>query len=66
MIFKYNGFSKEEVCRRVQLYGIDLHRVELYRMEKGISIVKDFELVALCNVLDIDYNTEIKPIIEQE
>ena len=33
-------------------------------MEKGISIVKDFELVALCNVLDIDYNTEIKPIIE--
>lgn len=58
------GFSKEEVCRRVQLYGIDIHRVELYRMEKGISIVKDFELVALCNVLDIDYNTEIKPIIE--
>ena len=58
------GFSTEEVCRRVQLYGIDIHRVELYRMEKGISIVKDFELVALCNVLDIDYNTEIKPIIE--
>ena len=63
---KKKDFSKEEVCRRVQLYGIDLHRVELYRMEKGISIVKDFELVALCNVLDIDYNTEIKPIIEQE
>ena len=58
------GFSKEEVCRRVQLYGIDIHRVELYRMEKGISIVKDFELVALCNVLDIDYNTEIEPILE--
>ena len=63
---KKKGFSKEEVCRRVQLYGIDIHRVELYRMEKGISIVKDFELVALCSVLDIDYNTEIKPIIEQE
>lgn len=61
---KKKGFSKEEVCRRVQLYGIDIHRVELYRMEKGISIVKDFELVALCNVLEIDYNTEIKPIIE--
>lgn len=58
------GFSKEEVRRRVQLYGIDIHRVELYRMEQGISVVKDFELVALCNVLEIDYNTEIKPIIE--
>ena len=33
------GLSKEEVCRRVQLYGIDIHRVELYRMEKGKSIV---------------------------
>ena len=35
-------------------------------MEKCISIVKDFKLVALCNALDIDYNTEIKLIIEQE
>ena len=61
---KNKGLSKEEVCRRVQLYGIDIHRVELYRMEKGISIIKDFELVVLCNVLDIDYNTEIKPILE--
>lgn len=33
-------------------------------MEQGISIIKDFEFVALCNVLDIDYNTEIKLIIE--
>lgn len=61
---KKKGLSKEEVCRRVQLYGIDIHRVELYRMEQGISIIKDFELVALCNVLEIDYNTEIKSIIE--
>ena len=61
---KKKGLSKEEVCRRVQLYGIDIHRVELYRIEQGISIIKDFELVALCNVLDIDYNTEIKSIIE--
>ena len=61
---KKKGLSKEEVCRRAQLYGIDIHRVELYRMEQGISIIKDFELVALCNVLEIDYNTEIKSIIE--
>ncbi len=58
------GLSKEEVCRRVQLHGIDIHRVELYRMEKGISIVKDFELIALCDVLDIDYNTEVRNLIE--
>lgn len=61
---KEKGLSKEEVCRRVQLYGIDIHRVELYRMEKGTSIVKDFELIALCKVLGIDYDKEIKTLIE--
>lgn len=58
------GFSKEEVCRRVQLHGVYIHRVELYRMEKGLSIVKDFELIALCDVLDIDYNKEVRKLIE--
>lgn len=57
------GLSKEEVCRKIQLYGIDINRVELYRMEKGISCIKDFEFIALCNVLNIDYNNEIKKII---
>lgn len=61
---KRKKMSKEDVCRQLQLYGIDMHRVELYRKELGISIVKDFELVALCKVLDIDYEKEIKPIIE--
>lgn len=61
---KQMGLSKEEVFRRVQLYGVYIHRVELYRMEKGISVIKDFELVALCNVLNMDYNNEVKKIIE--
>ncbi len=61
---KQKGLSKEEVCRRVQLYGIDINRVELYRMEKEISIVKDFELIVLCKVLGIDYDKEIKTLIE--
>lgn len=58
------GFSKEEVCRRVQLHGVYIHRVELYRMEQGISMIKDFELIALCKVLDIDYNTEVKNLVD--
>lgn len=58
------GFSKEEVCRRVQLHGVYIHRVELYRMEQGLSIVKDFELIALCDVLGIDYNNEVRKLIE--
>lgn len=56
--------SKEEVCRRVQLHGVYIHRVELYRMEIGRSIIKDFELIALCAVLDIDYSTEVRKLVE--
>lgn len=56
--------SKEEVCRQVQLHGVYIHRVELYRMELGQSIIKDFELIALCEVLKIDYNTEVKKLID--
>ena len=61
---KNKKLSKEEVCRRVQLHGVYIHRVELYRMEMGKSIVKDFELIALCKVLDIDLNTEVNNLIE--
>ena len=61
---KKKGYSKEEVCRRVQLHGVYIHRVELYRMEMGLSIVKDFELIALCDVLDIDYNKEVRKLID--
>ncbi|MBO6244140.1 MAG: helix-turn-helix domain-containing protein [Clostridia bacterium] len=56
--------TKEDVCRKVQLHGVYIHRVELYRMEQGISIIKDFELIALCDVLKIDYNKEVRGLIE--
>lgn len=58
------GLSKEEVCRRVQLHGVYIHRVELNRMEKGISIIKDFELIALCDVLEIDYQKEVRKLVD--
>lgn len=61
---KAKGLSKSEVCRGLELYGVYIHRVELYRMEMCISIVKDFELIALCDVLDIDYNKEVKKLID--
>ena len=48
--------SKEEVCRRLQLHGVDIDRIELYRMETEQMIIKDFELIALCKVLGIDAN----------
>lgn len=55
--------SKEEVCRRLQLHGVYINRIELYRMETQQMIIKDFELIALCKVLLINYE-DIKHLIE--
>lgn len=57
------GLSKIEVCRLLQLHAVYLDPTELNRMETNRMIIKDFELIALCKVLDIDYN-DLKNTIE--
>ena len=60
---KNNKLKKFEVCKQLQLHGAYIHTTELKRIEDGKMIVKDFELIAFCKVLDIDYN-ELKNTIE--
>lgn len=55
--------NKDEVCRRLQLHAVYMDRTQLNRIETGRMIVKDFELIALCKVLDVSYE-EIKNLIE--
>ncbi|MEE1390173.1 MAG: helix-turn-helix transcriptional regulator [Clostridia bacterium] len=58
------GFTKEDVCKKLQLLGINIDRVELYRMETNKMIIKDFELIAFCKVLGIDYDALLETIHE--
>ena len=55
--------SKNEVSRRLQLHAVDLDRTEINRIETGRRSVKDFELIALWKVLEID-SEELKNLIE--
>lgn len=55
--------SKIEVCKRLQLHAVYLDTTELHRMETCRMIIKDFELIALCKVLNIKYD-ELKNSIE--
>ena len=57
------GLSKVEVCKRLQLHAVYLDGTELKRMEDGKMIIKDFELIALCKVLNIEYE-KLKNSIE--
>lgn len=58
-----NGLTKVEVCNQLQLHAVYLDVTELNRMETGRMIIKDFELIALCKVLNISYS-DLKNTIE--
>ena len=60
---KLRGLNKKQISEKLDLLGVSLDRFELYKIESGKASVKDFELVALCLVLDIDF-FELKDIIE--
>ena len=57
------GLEKIEVSRLLQLHAVYLDSTELKRIEDGTQIVKDFELIGLCKVLDVNYD-DLKNCIE--
>lgn len=66
LIKKYrikNKIKKIDLCKMLQLHGVNIDSTEIKRIEDGMMIVKDFEIIAFCKVLDIDYN-ELKNTIE--
>lgn len=66
LIEKYRedaGMTKTDLSKKLELYGVYLHRNEIYRIENGFSLLKDFELAAIAEVLEIDLNS-IKNLIK--
>lgn len=66
LIKKYReekGLEKIEVSRLLQLHAVYLDSTELKKIEDGTQIVKDFELIGLCKVLDVNYD-DLKNCIE--
>ena len=60
---KKQKLKKVAVCKQLQLHAVYIDSTELKSMEDGKMIIKDFELIALCKVLNIDYN-DLKSTIE--
>ena len=42
------------LSNKLELFGITLYPNDIYLIEKGQRIVKDFELMAICEILEID------------
>ncbi len=54
--------SREELAKKLQLEGLNIDRTHILRIEKGSVILKDFELITIGKILDIDLN-ELKNIL---
>lgn len=55
-VLEEKNMTKESLCQKLQLSGINIDRVHLYRIINGSVILKDFELIAICKNLEIDFN----------
>lgn len=61
---KKKEMTQEALCKKLQLYGINIDRYHLYRMMTNVVIIKDFELIAICKILDISYD-DLKNLLEE-
>lgn len=57
-----NKLSRAGLSRKLDLIGIPLSYDEIYRIERHNLVLKDFELIAICMMLKIDYK-ELENII---
>ena len=51
-----HNLSREELAQKLQLKGITVDRSYIYRIEKQKSTIKDYELMAIAKILNIDIN----------
>ena len=63
-ILREKNMTKEDLCRKLQLNGINIDRWHLYKIINGKVILKDFELIIILNSLDVDFNN-LKNLIKK-
>lgn len=49
-----HNLSLEKLSNKLELLGVTLYPNDIYLIEKEQRIVEDFELMAICKILDID------------
>ena len=57
------NMSRVDLSKQLELHGVYLHRNEIYRIENNLMFIKDFELAAIAEVLNIDLN-KLKDLID--
>ena len=58
-----NNLTQEQLTAKLQLYGINLHKNSLQKIEKGDRVIKEYELAVFCEILNVSANEILKGCI---
>ncbi len=48
-----NGYTQEELCQKMDLYGLNLYHSDIYLIEYNKRIVRDYEALVFAKVFNI-------------
>ena len=48
-----NNYSQEELCKKLDLYGLNLYHSDIYLIEYNKRIVRDYEALVFAKVFNI-------------
>lgn len=57
------NMTQKELAEKLQLYGIDINKNSLQRIEKGSRIIKEYELAVFCKVLNVSADELLKDCV---
>ena len=49
------GLTQRELSNKIALLGIDIYHSDISQIENQKLLLKDFEIIALCKVLNVSY-----------
>lgn len=60
-----NEMTQKELSEKLQLYGIDLNKNSLQKIERGDRIIKEYELAVFCEILKVSADELLKDCIDK-
>ncbi|MCI8640417.1 MAG: helix-turn-helix transcriptional regulator [Clostridia bacterium] len=52
----FKGLSQRQLSNKLALLGVDIYPSDVSDIENQKLLIKDFEIIAICKVLNISYN----------
>lgn len=60
-----NNYSYQQLSDILMLHGIDIHKQEIYKIEKGIRTVVDYELCGFAKVFNVPLENLVSDFIKK-